>query len=177
MNAVSDFAACYHCGQPAVDGSRWQAVVGGEARTMCCPGCAAAAQAIHEAGLGDYYGSRTGFSARIEDAGATDPALRLVDDMGLDGDAVFTVEGLRCAACVWLIERRVAALPGVETAVMNVATERLHVRWDPAGPATSWPPCVRSATPPIPTTPPVTALNWSAPASRCCGACSLPGCR
>jgi Cu2+-exporting ATPase len=132
MNAVADFAACYHCGQPAVDGTRWQASIGGEVRTMCCPGCAAAAQAILEAGLGDYYNSRTGFAARIDAGRVDDPSLRLVDEMGLTGDAVFTVEGLRCAACVWLIERRVAALPGVESVVLNVATERLHLRWDGA---------------------------------------------
>jgi Cu2+-exporting ATPase len=131
MNAATDFAGCYHCGQPAV-GARWQAVVGGVARSMCCPGCAAAARAIVDAGLDDYYASRTGFAARSDGTDADDPALRPYDDMGLDGDAVFTVEGLRCAACVWLIERRMAVLPGVESAVLNVATERLHVRWDAA---------------------------------------------
>jgi Cu2+-exporting ATPase len=132
MNKPADFAACYHCGQPAVDGQRWQAVIRGEPRTMCCPGCAAAAQAITDAGLDGYYDSRTEFAPRQEAASEDDPALRLYDAMGLDGDAVFTVEGLRCAACVWLIERRVAALPGVESAVLNVATERLQVRWNTA---------------------------------------------
>jgi Cu2+-exporting ATPase len=130
MNKPADFAACFHCGQPAVDGQRWQAVIQGEPRTMCCPGCAAAAQAIIDAGLDGYYDSRTAFAPRQESAFEDDPALRLYDAMGLDGDAVFTVEGLRCAACVWLIERRMAALPGVESAVLNVATERLQVRWN-----------------------------------------------
>jgi Cu2+-exporting ATPase len=130
MNAVSDFAACYHCGQPAVENQRWRAMVKGEARAMCCPGCAAAAQAIADAGLDDYYGSLTGYAAPAGEGDA--PELKLYDELGLDGDAVFTVEGLRCAACVWLIERRVAALPGVLSAVLNVATERLQVRWDAA---------------------------------------------
>ena len=130
MNAVSEFAACYHCGQPAVDGARWRVSIGGEPRNMCCPGCAAAAQAIADASLDDYYGSRTGYAATA--AGGDAPELKLYDEMGLNGDAVFTVEGLRCAACVWLIERRVAALPGVQSALLNVANERLHVRWDPA---------------------------------------------
>ncbi|MGJ7918004.1 heavy metal translocating P-type ATPase [Massilia sp. LXY-6] len=129
MNTMADVAACYHCGEPALEGMRWHATVGGEVRVMCCPGCAAAAEAIAGAGLDDYYASRNGFAATA-DAAANDPALLLYDDLGLDGDAVFTVEGLRCAACVWLIERRVAALPGVESAVLNVAAERLQVRWD-----------------------------------------------
>ena len=58
--------------------------------------------------------------------------LRAYDEAVDPGDAVFTVEGIRCAACVWLIERRVAALAGVTEALLNVATERLRVRWDPA---------------------------------------------
>ncbi|MFC5549055.1 heavy metal translocating P-type ATPase [Massilia aerilata] len=130
MNAISEFAACYHCGQAAVDGARWRVSIGGAPRSMCCPGCAAAAQAIADAGLDDYYGSRTGYAAPA--AAGEAPELKLYDEMGLNGDAVFTVEGLRCAACVWLIERRVAALPGVQSALLNVATERLHVRWDAA---------------------------------------------
>jgi Cu2+-exporting ATPase len=126
---MADLVPCYHCGQPAAAGARWRAIVGGETRTMCCPGCAAAAQAIADAGLDDYYDTRSGFAAPID---TDDAALQLYDEPGLDGDAVFTVEGLRCAACVWLIERRVGALAGVESAVLNVATERLHVRWNVA---------------------------------------------
>ncbi|SDE93383.1 Cu2+-exporting ATPase [Massilia sp. PDC64] len=132
MNAaVLDAAACWHCGQPAPAASPWSAVVDGASRTMCCPGCAAAAQAIADAGLADYYGNRTEFAARIEDD-ADRATLRAYDDAPDAGDVVFTIEGIRCAACVWLIERRVNALPGVTDALLNVATERLRVRWDPA---------------------------------------------
>jgi Cu2+-exporting ATPase len=98
---------------------------------MCCPGCAAAAQAIADAGLADYYDNRTAFAAQAPDD-ADLAALRAYDDVVEAGDAVFTIEGMRCAACVWLIERRVGALPGVTEALLNVATERLRVRWDPA---------------------------------------------
>jgi Cu2+-exporting ATPase len=123
-------AACWHCGQPAPQASPWRALIDGVDRTMCCPGCAAAAQAILDAGLDDYYGSRTEFAVRPEDGQAAS-GLALYDDTMPDGDGVFTVEGIRCAACVWLIERRVAALPGVREVLLNVATERLRVTWDP----------------------------------------------
>jgi Cu2+-exporting ATPase len=132
--AVLAAAVCYHCGEPADPAGPWQATIDGVARPMCCPGCAAAAEAIADAGLLDYYASRSGYGACIDatDAAGADPAWRLVDGDFADGDAVFSVEGIRCAACVWLIESRVAALPGVREALLNVATERLHVRWDPA---------------------------------------------
>jgi Cu2+-exporting ATPase len=121
---------CWHCGQPAPHGSPWRAAIDGVERTTCCPGCAAAARAIFDAGLDDYYGSRTEFAARPDDGQAA-PELALYDETMVDGDGVFTVEGIRCAACVWLIERRVAALPGVREVLLNVATERLKVVWDP----------------------------------------------
>jgi Cu2+-exporting ATPase len=128
--ACIDADACYHCGQGVPAASPWTADVDGATRAMCCPGCAAAAQAIADAGLADYYGSRTAFAPRVDaDADAAD--LRAYDEAECTGDAVFTIEGIRCAACVWLIERRMVALPGVAEALLNVATERLHVRWGP----------------------------------------------
>ena len=128
---ADDVVECYHCGQPAPPRGAWSAVVDGAARAMCCPGCAAAAEAIADAGLSGYYGQRTAFAAPAADD-ADLALLRAYDDAVDAGDAVFTVEGIRCAACVWLIERRVAALDGVTEALLNVATERLRVRWDPA---------------------------------------------
>ncbi|MBC7502563.1 MAG: cadmium-translocating P-type ATPase, partial [Herminiimonas sp.] len=63
------------------------------------------------------------------------PELRLYDTARFDNpdhqtaEATFTIEGIRCAACVWLIERRLARVAGIEAIDLNVATERLHVRW------------------------------------------------
>ncbi|MEH6434791.1 heavy metal translocating P-type ATPase [Massilia sp. DD77] len=130
--AVMD--GCFHCGLPVPRDSRWQAVVDGNARPMCCPGCAAAAQAIVDGGFADYYATRTEYAAQVDLAThAVDaPELLLYDVPGCEGEATFAVEGMRCAACVWLIERRLGQLPGVQEATLNVATERLHMRWDPA---------------------------------------------
>jgi len=133
MNAPArELAGCFHCGLPLPAGSHWQAHIGGIEQPMCCPGCAAAARAIVDAGCVDYYAERSSYGAPVEAADA--PELALYD--GADDDdgaeASFTVEGIRCAACVWLIERRVAALPGVLEASLNVSAARLHVRRDPA---------------------------------------------
>ncbi|MFL6672684.1 MAG: heavy metal translocating P-type ATPase [Massilia sp.] len=127
--AVLAGATCFHCGLPVPADSRWEARLDGVARPMCCPGCAAAAQAIADAGFSDYYGTRTAYAASAGDSAPDAPELALYDAQGDSGDASYTVEGMRCAACVWLIERRLAQLPGVLEASLNVATERLHVRW------------------------------------------------
>jgi Cu+-exporting ATPase len=44
----------------------------------------------------------------------------------------FPVTGMHCAACVARVEKALAALPGVEQAAANFATERAQVRFDPA---------------------------------------------
>ena len=40
------------------------------------------------------------------------------------------VEGIHCAACVWLIENGLKTLPGVDEARVNLTGRRLRVRWD-----------------------------------------------
>ena len=134
-------SACFHCGLPVPANSNWQVAIDDVLHAMCCPGCAAVAQTIVDTGFSDYYRNRTGFSATAaaDAAALIPPQLALYDAQDLAGqfnasdgttcDAIFSVEGIRCAACVWLIERRLARVPGVQSADMNVATERLHVRW------------------------------------------------
>ncbi|MDX2458124.1 MAG: cation-translocating P-type ATPase, partial [Gammaproteobacteria bacterium] len=45
-------------------------------------------------------------------------------------EAALILEGITCAACVWLNERHVAQLPGVLDVQVNYATHRARVRWD-----------------------------------------------
>lgn len=98
------------------------------------------AQTIVDSGLTDYYLTRDGFSATADKVALVPPELQLYDTPEVIGqfaeksgadacEATFSVEGIRCAACVWLIERRLASVPGLQNSNLNVATERLHVRW------------------------------------------------
>ncbi|CAN7337313.1 heavy metal translocating P-type ATPase [Massilia sp. LjRoot122] len=123
-------AGCFHCGSPVPAGSRWNAQVDGASRSMCCPGCAAAAEAIVAGGFADYYSSRTEYAASAA-GGADDPELALIDQVGMIGEGSFSIEGVRCGACVWLVERRLGQLAGVREVALNVAQGRVFVRWDP----------------------------------------------
>lgn len=128
--AARQAQGCFHCGLPIPAGSCWQATIEGGVQPMCCPGCAAAAQAIVDGGCADYYATRTAYAAQANLDAARAPELDLVDGAGMDGEGSFSVEGIRCAACVWLIERQLLRVPGVLDASLNLATERLYVRWD-----------------------------------------------
>lgn len=144
MNAVifsptSTEAACYHCGLPVPAASHWKVAIDGAERAMCCPGCEAVAQAIVDNGLSDYYRNRQSLPEGV--AETVPDALKLYDTpelaaqfTGADGgaEATLSVEGIRCAACVWLIEKRLSQVPGLTAANLNVATEKLQVKWDAA---------------------------------------------
>jgi Cu2+-exporting ATPase len=142
MNAVTspsatESAGCYHCGLPVPAGTQWQVTIEGAPRAMCCPGCEAVAQAIVDNGLTDYYRTRQRLPDGVADQ--VPDALKLYDTPELsaqfiaaDGgaEATLSVEGIRCAACVWLIEKRLSQVPGLTAANLNVATEKLQVTWD-----------------------------------------------
>ena len=110
---------CHHCGEP-LPAQPSLLAIDGITRGFCCDGCAAAAQWIGEAHLGDYYRLRTAPATRI-DAGAADFALWDREEVqaeharGIPGGREITLltDGMRCAACAWLIDRVLAREPGV----------------------------------------------------------------
>ncbi|ANH97541.1 carbonate dehydratase [Pseudomonas koreensis] len=131
---------CYHCALPVPSGSRFTAVVLGEAREFCCPGCQAVAEAIVAGGLESYYQHRSEASANPEAL-----PVQLTDELALydradvqqpfvrhEGELAETtllMEGISCAACGWLIEKHLRTLPAVAEARLNLSNHRLHVRW------------------------------------------------
>ena len=109
---------------------------------MCCPGCQAVAQAIIKNGLEDFYTYRTEKGRNPQEILAqTLEALDLYDKPELQKGFVHVddehvrhasliLEGIVCAACVWLNERHVGALPGVLEFRINYSTRRASVKWD-----------------------------------------------
>ncbi len=109
---------------------------------MCCHGCQAVAQAIVDGGLESFYQHRTAPSRKAEDLVPDQlRRMRLYDQSTLQGSFVevdaddlktasLILEGITCAACVWLNERHVKALPGVVDFQVNYSTHRARVRWD-----------------------------------------------
>ena len=134
--------ACFHCGLPVPDDVELTVEIEGEVRPMCCMGCQAVAQAIVDNGLEDYYRHRTA-KAQVGEALVPDALreLEVYDNDTLqqsfvhvrEGDireAALILEGIVCAACVWLSERHVGALDGVLAFHVNYSTHRAQVTWD-----------------------------------------------
>ncbi len=143
MNAVA--GVCHHCGE-ALPQPSLRIDANGTARDFCCEGCAAAARWIADAHLDDYYRLRSAPGGRVD---ADAPALAAWDREELlagharevDGGREITVltDGMRCAACAWLIDRALAREPGVLDSSANAITGRIRIAWDPARTALSQP--------------------------------------
>ncbi|MFP4161521.1 MAG: heavy metal translocating P-type ATPase metal-binding domain-containing protein, partial [Ectothiorhodospira sp.] len=138
--AAEASGTCFHCGLPVPPGGGGSLEVLGAERAFCCPGCRAVAQAIVAGGLEDYYRHRTRSAGPVgavpEDLALYDTDPPGQDDADADAHAdaretSLVLEGIVCAACVWLSERHVKALPGVLAFSVNYTTHRARVRWDP----------------------------------------------
>jgi len=137
-----DSAHCFHCGLPVPANFDYRVRILGAERAMCCHGCQAVAQAIVAGGLERFYEHRTTVSQRPEDL-VPEQLRRLdlydqprlqegfveVDERHLKS-ASLILEGITCAACVWLSERHVRTVPGVVEFHVNYSTHRARVRWD-----------------------------------------------
>ncbi len=131
--------SCFHCGLPVPVDVHFHVRLDQQERTFCCFGCQSVCKAIYESGLQGYY-------QRTPEGVLLGPPPEPPKDVEIyDFDEVqqeFTtcsgdvrsihllVEGIHCAACVWLIERGLQRVPGVQSAEVNLAGKRLHLRWD-----------------------------------------------
>jgi len=134
--------ACYHCGLPIPAGIDLPVEIDGEPRDMCCAGCQAVAQAIVANKLTDYYrhrdampeSPREAIPIELQELGLFDhPEVQknFVRPVGEhEREAALILEGITCAACVWLNEAHIARQPGVTAVDINYATRRARVRWD-----------------------------------------------
>lgn len=135
----ADQERCYHCGLPVPPRARIAAPIAGEEHGFCCNGCKSVCQAIHDAGLDGFY-------QRTPDGDVSGPPPELprelalydldevqeefVDSLGETREINLLVEGIHCAACVWLIENALLNTPGVEDARVNLSGKRLKLKWD-----------------------------------------------
>ena len=137
---------CFHCGLPVPKGFDHTIVINNEPRAMCCIGCESVANAIVENKLENFYNFRTDKSEKVADLVPEQlRQLNVYDDDELqktfvrqeagDSDIVIReasliLEGIVCAACVWLNEHHIKQLTGVIEFRINYTTHRASLKWD-----------------------------------------------
>ena len=124
---------CTHCGLP-VPGTRSTE----RGPQFCCGGCETAHRLIVEHGLGAYYELRDD----VPGAARPDEASVQFDDFDRpdflaryaqrsDGELTVTLalEGIHCAACIWLLENLPRVCEGVQRARVDWSQRTIAVTW------------------------------------------------
>jgi len=127
---------CTHCNLPIPKASRVIDRRDNEVLHFCCQGCRGAYAIITGSGLDAFYAKRT-----WEEPGITEGAFEtvyneeyletfIVDRKDANREISFIVSGIRCAACIWLIESILGKTAGVREATVNYGTHRGRIIFD-----------------------------------------------
>src|SRR5512139_1727648 len=136
-------ALCDHCLLPVADGQVFFEECPEGRKVFCCAACRSIYRMIREEGLADFYARRdwqtAGIPELLREGGAPAQAIVPEEPESLkpfirgaraEKDAELLIDGIRCASCVWLIEKVLERTPGVISARVNFATHCSSIRWD-----------------------------------------------
>ena len=139
MNADPRF--CFHCGEPVPTTCKLSIEAEGQKQPVCCSGCEAVANLILHSGQSRYYQFRTenAIKPADEDAGLEQAWQRFDERRSLWGsplkdgryELLLQVEGIRCAACAWLIRSQLESRQGIDQVQVDVATGFVRINWQP----------------------------------------------
>ncbi len=132
---------CDHCGDTLTASN----TVESEGRYFCCTGCSSVYQLLHNLGLDDFYKIRDAqFTGKIETPFDTDSGesyeylntdsfkeLYTREDDPLTMN--FYIEGIHCAACLWLLEKIPEFAPGISSVSLNMSDNTACVKFKETG--------------------------------------------
>lgn len=131
---------CFHCGEEIPADFEQSVTIDNKQQPMCCIGCAAVAQTIVDNGLTGYYRHRTEKGAKgaelvpeelltLQSYDLTEIEQEFTVESGDVKEVILTVENVTCAACAWLIERKLATIDGIIQSSVNTSSARLSIKW------------------------------------------------
>ncbi len=127
-------AVCAHCLLELPGESAIRETIDGKETIFCCPGCQGIYGLLRSEGLTGFYSRRQGWTPGPPETARVplDMFEGAVRASGGGAEADLVISGIRCASCVWLIERYLEGRPGVLSARVNFATGRARVSWKPS---------------------------------------------
>lgn len=114
---------CLHCANPNPDSKS----------NFCCSGCEHAYNLINRYGLSEYYNLYTADATERK----VDPDSKIEDlteavEPSTDANhfqANLIISGIKCAACIWVVESILQKQTGVKKARVNFAKKSLFLEW------------------------------------------------
>ena len=127
-------SACRHCRQLLQSSTQINS-------GYCCNGCQAAALFIQTAGLSYFYCLRDATATALPFKNSEASTFGYFDDSTFFSRFTqtkqglihikFHLEGLHCAACVWLLEKLPEVMPGLSMLRVNIVSSTATIAFDP----------------------------------------------
>jgi Cu+-exporting ATPase len=129
---------CRHCGSPCTG----DAIVSTAA--FCCEGCAAVYEILQAHELDAFYACEIAPGISQKPVEPRDPSrFAVLDDPAVAARlmapgagpmvrATFSIPGIHCASCVWLLERLWRLDPGIAAAEVDLLRRSVRVEFDPS---------------------------------------------
>ena len=127
-----DKVRCDHCLQETNKASAITATIEGETRYFCCHGCLGVYELVKSNSLDAFYNQRCDWQpgppatqVKLEAAAFSDT----VTISGSESRIELLLSGIRCASCVWLVEKFLMKQEGMVSARVNYATHKAVITW------------------------------------------------
>lgn len=129
MSAVSSSLACLHCGTPVRNRE--------SASRFCCAGCEYVYQLIRENGFDQFYDFQEGKSQPppstiFQNRDYLWIAERVsVEEKSsqIDLESKFSVQGITCVGCIWLLEKLYLKEPGAISCEIDSSAGSMTLKW------------------------------------------------
>ncbi|NTU87280.1 MAG: heavy metal translocating P-type ATPase [Chlorobiaceae bacterium] len=124
---------CEHCLREVPLAQAVHSRIDGSVKYFCCHGCLGVYDLIHNASLDAFYEQRCQWLPGVPAFEKTDPRafistiVKTANGSRID----LQLSGIRCASCVWLIEKYLSKLEGIGSVRVNYATNRAAIDWNP----------------------------------------------
>lgn len=136
--SIAQTIRCDHCQLSVPSGL----IEPDEPHQFCCHGCKSVWNVLHGAGLDGYYAVRKSVDPNPQRTSATGDSYEELDDPAFQETCVenlpggqaqteLLLEGMHCAACVWLIERLPSVVDGVVESRANIRRRTTVVCYQP----------------------------------------------
>tara|TARA_B100001248_G_scaffold259870_1_gene246810 strand:- start:9179 stop:11524 length:2346 start_codon:yes stop_codon:yes gene_type:complete len=133
LSDSTDGALCVHCGNATTKSGFIK-----DSEAYCCTGCYIARTSILACGLENYYHIRDGLLATTQPSENSQNEFAYLNQNDIrkhyeisENEMEFFVDGIQCAACVWLLEQLARHLDGVDTIRVNAVHKTLRMRYEP----------------------------------------------
>ncbi len=129
MNSVSSSLVCLHCGAEVRKHDR--------SNLFCCAGCEYVYQLIHENQLDQFYDFQDG---KLQPAPSTvfqnreyqwikEVVSQEEKNPKMDLESRFSIQGISCVGCIWLLERVYLKEPGAISCEIDTSAGSMALKW------------------------------------------------